>query len=175
VDGAKILHAEVRDVVSRYSTDVLNKYSSKDPEKLLEKSSIFLGEVRVPLAETLPLSAARLALGGENSDAGESIATKREFVLARRDGADRVSGCISLSFEWNITAASLLKQKLRVLEQVLTTRNEILSMLAPRPIERPEVTEIPHSGAKPLAKGSRIDPESTQADGARFCPSCGAC
>ena len=136
VDAAKVLHAEVRDVIGKYAKDSQSKH---DPEKFLEKHSVFLGEARVPLAETLPGSAARmsLAFGSEASaEGGEATATKREFVLARRHGGDHVSGFITLSFEWTITAASLLQQKLRVLEQVLTTRNEILSILAPRPIER---------------------------------------
>lgn len=169
VDAAKVLHAEVRDVIGRYS----NIKSKHDPEKVLEKSSVFVGEARVPLAETLPGFMTRTSntFGADNSDGGENSTVKREFVLARRHGGDLVSGYITLSFEWTITAASLLKQKLRVLEQVLTTRNEILSILAPRPIER---TEISHNltgsrGPGALARtsnaGSFDECKSRRADG----------
>lgn len=166
-----MLHAEVRDVIGKYPKHLVG--NTGDPEKLLEKSSMFLGEARVPLAETLPGSAARtsLAFGGENSDGGDTTATKQEFILARRHGGDRVSGFITLSFEWTITAASLLRQKLRVLEQVLTTRNEILSILALRPIDRGVVPGTGDDVAKRASTSGSLDGHrSTRSEGVCCCP-----
>lgn len=87
--------------------------------------SRFLGQVRVPLSDTLPPP-------GAKPPSLENPATaRRTYMLARRTGRDMVAGAVTLAFEWSVSATSLLRQKHAVLEKVLMQRVEILSMLSP--------------------------------------------
>eukprot|EP00891_Asterochloris_glomerata_P007978 jgi/Astpho2/7978/Aster-x0337 len=79
------------------------------------ENSRFLGQVEVPLADTLVLQRG----------------TKQWYPLMRRATFDRVSGRLQLAFAWDVSARGLLVLRLRALEHVLQQRKEILCMLKP--------------------------------------------
>jgi hypothetical protein len=128
VCAASEMRVEAWDIWSKASNLRAESKESFDMAAVLKRSS-FLGQVDVPLSETLPAATRR-------SSAPENSAFRASYALARRHGADLVSGTVNLSFDWSITATSLLKQKCSVLEKVLATRNEILSMMAPKSVQQ---------------------------------------
>jgi hypothetical protein len=91
---------------------------------ILEHSR-FLGQVNIPLSDTVPPLKAILATHGDRAP------VNRTYHLARRDGRDMVAGTVTIAFDWSISARSLLWQKRLVMEKVLMQRLEILAMISP--------------------------------------------
>ena len=102
--------------------DVPGRPPAAAPSADALRRATFLGTATVPLGGTLPPSCAPAAAPRHGT-----------YPLRRRDGRDAVSGAVTLSVEWSVSALSLLQQKFAVLSKVLLQRNEILSMLRPMP------------------------------------------
>eukprot|EP00775_Hariotina_reticulata_P006353 gene6353-6586_t len=130
----------------------------------LPSGSIFLGQVNIPLIQTLP--------GTATAGRGPGW-----FGLMRRTGGQHVTGEVQVNFSWSFTLETLLASELSELERLLAARQEMLAMLRPLSCNRVArmmsltglgggVGGAPAAGANPATGNSLASGSSNAAAGA---------